>query len=428
MTDNTTETKTEEKKENKTKAVINDTWKKTKEQVSKTYDSLAFWKKDLTEEEKLAKAQKKLAKIEKKYQKALAKAEKEQDAAKAAAKKAKAEAKHTASVDKLTAKYPDQVAQIKAKPELLAAEMAKESKWQKTWDKTKETTNKALNSVAFWKKKTPEEKRAKVDKKLDKMNKKYEEAMKEAEQIEDEAKRQEKIAKIEKKYQKSYSKLSKKYPDQIMAIESEIEEAAEKEEAAKKAAEDAKKKAEEEAKKKAAAENDTAAVLAAQANAGNTDLAGADKDTQDHFEQRVGSKDAVKKAQARVSQSPEERKLATLKRWMKEVNLPEENAEKMVEKYGTDMAYKLTQRCMLEPNNLMPEFDDQFKKVDNKSSKSIQHFLDLDISNADNKSKVTKVTGLEFAKEEVALEPQGSNKSNRFIAEKMLKDKQQTAG
>jgi hypothetical protein len=48
----------------------------------------------------------------------------------------------------------------------------------------------------------------------------------------------------------------------------------------------------------------------------------------------------------------------------------------------------------------MPEIDSSFKKIQNKSSKSIQYFLDLDTEKADNKAKVSKVTNLPFIEKE----------------------------
>jgi len=426
-----------DEKDKVTKEATN-TWNQAKTTATQVYDSLAFWKKDLTEEEKLAKAKKKYAKAEKKYQKAMAKAQKEQDEEKRKQKEAKAEAKRTKTISGLTEKYPDQVAQIKANPQLIADEMAKESKWQKTWDKTKEVTSKAYNSVAFWKKaKTPEEKRAKVDKKLEKMTKKYDKAMAKAAKEQDEEKRKQKEAKALKKYEKAYNKLSKKYPDEIVAVESEIEAAAEAEEAKKEAA---KKAAEDEAKRKEAAEKakaaelaqeqapaprDTAAELADQARAANSPAP--EDGRQEQFEERVENKAAVKAAKARVSKSPEQHKTETLTKWMNEVHLPEDTAQKMIDKYGLDVAYKLTQRCMLEPDNLMPEVDEKYKLVQNKSKTSINYFLDLDVNNNANKNVICKVTNMDFGKDDLP-EPRGTNKSNRFVAEKMRQNKQQSQG
>ena len=133
------------------------------------------------------------------------------------------------------------------------------------------------------------------------------------------------------------------------------------------------------------------------------------------FQARTASRDA----KGKISASPEERKTATLKKWMKEVNLPEENAQQMIDKYGLDMAYCLAQKCMLEPDSFMPKVDDKFKAGGNKSSKSIQYFLDLDTKNADVQAKLSKVTGLDFVKSDTSKQnaPQPRNPLGYTVAD-----------
>ena len=373
------------------------TWGKTKEQTKNVVDSLTFWKKDLTEEEKLAKAQKEIDKIEKKYQKALEKAKKEQDEEKAAKIKAKAEKERQASLKKLGEKYPDQIKQVKTTPAPTQQGEEKQPKKEKTfWEK-----------LAIWKKDlTPEEERKKAEEELDKLDKKYQKDIAEAEKAKTEEKKAKALEKAEKKYEERLNKLIKKYPNAMMAIAQEEKEAEEAEkraqEQAQKAAEE-KKRAEEAAKQKAADEKKKAEEAAKNKDKVVIDDASriptAEK-TQDRFEERVEKKGAVKAAKNRVSKSPEQHKTETLDKWMKEVNLPAETAQKMIDKYGLDIAYKLTQRCMLEPDNLMPEVDEKYKKVQNKSKSSINYFLELDLNDNTNKNVINKVTGMELPKEE----------------------------
>lgn len=422
----------------KNKNEATDMWNKTKKTITDTYDSLAFWKKELTEEEKMAKAKKKYAKAEKKYQKALAKAEKEQDEAKRQEKIEKANAKRTKAVNDLAEKYPSQVAQIQADPQLISEEMAKESAWQKTWGKTKDTVSNAYDKVAFWKKeKTPEARRASVDKKLNKLADDYEKALAKAQAEPDDVKRQKKIEKAENKYKKDLAKLTKKYPDEMAAVKQDITNAEAEAEAMKQLEAEQKNQKDKGLQKaqvemdnmknedeKTRAKNLTGKELASQANSNNVSTP-ENNETQDHFEQRV-TKNTAKKAKARVTKAPNKDKMGTLEKWMDEAKLPKETAKKMVDKYGLDMAYKLTQSCMLEPNNFMPKYDEQFKKIDNKSAASIKHFLDLDTSKAENKDKVTKATGLEFPKKETASRVgTGTSKGNRFLTEQMRQSKQQ---
>lgn len=369
----------QEKLESAGKAVIDQNVSKAKGEAKNFWDKIAFWKKEKTPEEIQADVQKKYEKTEKKYQKALkqaAYAETEEERKLAEEKAAK---KREKSLKELQEKYPEQwkvIAQGQEKPEALGqADVSSEQEVAGAQNSPEKPKKTLWKKIAFWKKeKTPEEREEALEKELAKAKKKYDKALKKAFFAETEDEKAAKEKKALEDYNKRLQKIEKKYPEEV------------------------RKKQEAEAKRLA----DIQAI-------GEREIALRDEAAQRHaaasqqrLEGRVDVSNAVKEAKSKVATPTEERKMATLKKWMKEVHLPEENAQKMIDKYGIDMAYRLTQRCMQEPDILMPEIDSRFKKIQNKSSKSIQYFLDLDTENANNKSKVSKVTNLPFIEKENA--------------------------
>lgn len=352
------------------KEVINQNVNKAKGEAKNLLDKVAFWKKEKTPEEKQADVQKKYEKIEKKYQKALKQAvyaETEDEKKLAEEKAAK---KREKSLKELQEKYPEQWAVIQGQKQQGTATVENQSESVEAEAPVKKKKTFWQRITAWTRKKTPEERQEACEKKLEKAQAKYEKALTKAAKAKTDEKKAAKAEKAIKAYNKRLQKIEKKYPAEIQ----NMRDAAAKAAAERKAAEE-----------KAAAEKTEAEKMAA---------------AQQRLESRVNVSNAVKEAKGKVATPTEERKMATLKKWMKEVHLPEENAQKMIDKYGVDMAYRLTQRCMLEPDHLMPEIDSSFKKIQNKSSKSIQYFLDLDTEKADNKAKVSKVTNLPFIEKE----------------------------
>lgn len=367
----------QEKLESAGKAVIDQNVSKAKGEAKNFWDKIAFWKKEKTPEEIQADVQKKYEKIEKKYQKSLVRADEAETEEEKEKAKEKATQKRDKSLKELQEKYPEQwkaIAEGQKKQEIKEQAEVTEGQAVADVETSPEKPKKTLwQKIAFWKKeKTPEEREEDLEKELAKAKKKYDKALKKAFFAETEDEKAAKEKKALEDYNKRLQKIEKKYPEEV------------------------RKKQEAEAKRLA----DIQAI-------GEREIALRDEAAQRHaaasqqrLEGRVDVSNAVKEAKSKVATPTEERKMATLKKWMKEVHLPEENAQKMIDKYGIDMAYRLTQRCMQEPDILMPEIDSRFKKIQNKSSKSIQYFLDLGTENAGNKSKVSKVTNLPFIEKE----------------------------
>ena len=369
---------------------------KAKSKAQKMLDGVMFWKKEKTPEEKQADVQKKYEKIEKKYQKALDKAVFAETEGEKKLAEEKALQKKNKALKELQEKYPE---------EWVAISNAQKDKEQK--DEQSDLTGSSATGEAeaeapakkkktFWqkitawtRKKTPEERQEACEAKLEKAKKKRDKALAKADKAETEEEKEAKIRKAHENYNKKCQKIEKKYPEEVKKVkEAEAKEIADRNARIKQAA-DAEISARNEAIRKA-------------------------EEAKKRFDNLV----TINEVKTNVLTPTEERKLATLKKWMREVHLPEENAQKMIDKYGIDMAYRVTQRCMLEPDILMPEIDSSFKKIQNKSSKSIQYFLNLDTENADNKAKVSKVTNLPFIEKSGASgkEEQGAATSTVTVA------------